>query len=124
MSNKKKVLVIEDDPHIGKVFMIKLKQEGLEPSVAQNGEEGFAKILEIKPDLVMLDLMLPKKDGFWVMDQMLKHPEVDQIPIIVLSNLGQDQDRERAASMGAKEYVVKSDMPIQDVIHLVKKYLA
>jgi len=121
--NKKKILVIEDDPHIVKVFMIKLKQEGFEPTIAGDGETGLQKIIETKPDLIMMDLMLPKKDGFWVMEEMKKNPEISKIPVIVLSNLGQEQDRERATSLGAKEYVIKSDVPISEVLDRVKKYL-
>src|SRR3989344_8563626 len=93
---KKKVLIIEDDPHISKVYVIKLGQEGFETEQAGDGEDGFKKITDGHPDLIMLDLMLPKKDGFWVMEEMSKTPAVSNIPVVVLSNLGQDQDRERA----------------------------
>ena len=123
MSDTKKVLVVEDDPHIAKVFMIKLKQEGVEVDFAGDGEVGLQKILDNKPDLVLLDLMMPKKDGFWVLGEIGKNPQLSTIPILVLSNLGQDQDRERALKLGAKEYIVKSDIPIKDVIERVKKYL-
>lgn len=123
MADKKKVLIVEDDPHISKVYVIKLGQEGFDTFQALDGEEGFAKIMELHPDLVMLDLMLPKKDGFWVMEEMSKHAEVANIPVVVLSNLGQQQDKDRAYSLGAKDYMVKADNPIKDVIDRVKKLL-
>lgn len=122
MANKKKILVIEDDPHIGKVFMIKIEQQGWEGEVATDGEMGLQKIKDMKPDLVMLDLMLPKKDGFWVLEQMKSLP-ITAIPVIVLSNLGQEQDKQKAMELGAKEFLVKSDVPIADVIDKVKSYL-
>ena len=123
MPDKKKVLVVEDDPHIGKVFLLKLAQEGYEAKIATDGEAGWQAIQDQKPNLVMLDLMLPKKDGFWVMEQIRTKPELAAIPVIVLTNLGQDQDRERAMGLGAKAYVIKSDTPIKDIIDGVKQHL-
>jgi DNA-binding response OmpR family regulator len=123
MPDKKKVLIIEDDPHISKVYVIKLGQEGFDAIQAMDGEEGLNKMAEVKPDLVMLDLMLPKKDGFWVMQEMSKKPEIANTPVVVLSNLGQEQDKERAYQLGAKDYMVKADNPIKEVIDRVKKLL-
>lgn len=120
---KKKILVVEDDPHISKVYLIKFNQEGLEAVHAGDGEEAIMKMKETKPDLVMLDLMLPRKDGFWVMEEMGKTPELAQIPVMVLSNLGQEQDKERAYGLGAKDYMVKADNPIKDIVDKVKKQL-
>lgn len=120
----KKVLIIEDDEHISKVYELKLAKEGIETAVARDGEEGIAKIVSEKPDLVMLDLMIPRKDGFAVLDEVRKNPAIKDIPIIVFSNLGQKADKDRALSLGAKEYVVKVDLPIQEVIAKVKGYLS
>lgn len=116
-------MVVEDDPHISKVYVIKLTQEGLEPMHATDGEEAIEMMRRDKPDLVMLDLMLPKKDGFWVMEEMSKDTNLSPIPVMVLSNLGQEQDKERAMILGAKDYMVKADNPIKDVIDKVKKQL-
>lgn len=119
----KKVLIIEDDEHISKVYELKLVKEGIEIAVARDGEEGIAKIISEKPDLVMLDLMIPRKDGFAVLDEVRANPAVKDIPILVLSNLGQKTDRDKALALGAKEYVVKVDLSIQEVIDKVKGYL-
>lgn len=117
----KKVLIIEDDEQISRVYGIKLKLEGIEAVSAMDGEEGLKKISLEKPDLVLLDLMLPKKDGFWVLEEAKKNGI--NIPIFVLSNLGQEQDRERALSAGAKGYLIKADTSIKEVIDKIKKEL-
>lgn len=119
----KKVIIAEDDEHISKVYEIKLVREGINVLVARDGEEAIAKILTEKPDLVILDLMIPKKDGFAVLEEVRKDPAIAHIPILVLSNLGQQKDQERAMSLGANEYLIKVDYPIQDVVNKVKGYL-
>ncbi|MEK9183975.1 MAG: response regulator [Patescibacteria group bacterium] len=119
----KKVLIIEDDEQVSRIYGIKLKQEGIKTEVAADGEEGLKKIVSEKPDLVLLDLMLPGKDGFWVLEEMNKKPEIKSIPVIVLSNLGQEIDKEKAMKLGAKEYLVKADVSIKEAVERVKKYL-
>lgn len=123
ISTGKKVLIVEDDEHISKVYEIKLLKEGVEVSVARDGDEAMVKVLE-KPDMIILDLMIPKKDGFSVLEDIKKNPELAHIPIIILSNLGQQKDQERAMALGANEYLVKVDYPIQDVIEKIKGYLS
>lgn len=122
-TTKKKVLIVEDDEPIARVYAIKLGQEGIDTPLAADGEDAFKKIQSEKPDLVLLDLMLPKKDGFWVLEEMGKIPTLKNIPVIVLSNLGQDKDKERALGLGAKDYLVKADISINDVIAKVNKML-
>lgn len=117
-------MIVEDDEHISKVYEIKLRKEGMETVLACDGEEAVTKIMAEKPSVIVLDLMLPKKDGFWVLEELKKNPEVASIPVIVLSNLGQKSDQERALALGANEYLVKVDYPIQDIIDKVKGYLA
>lgn len=121
--NLKKVLIVEDDEHIAKVYEIKLAKEGITTLLARDGEEAVAKIYAEKPSLIILDLMLPKKDGFGVLEDIKKNPELANIPVIILSNLGQQSDQERALALGANEYLVKVDYPIQEVVDKVKKYL-
>lgn len=123
-TNKKKVMIVEDDEHISKVYEIKLAKEGFATSLAIDGEEAVAKIASEKPNLILLDLMIPKKDGFGVLEDIKKVPELASIPVIVLSNLGQQTDQDRALGLGANEYLVKVDYPIQEVVNRVKKYLA
>ncbi|MFZ2303846.1 MAG: response regulator [Minisyncoccia bacterium] len=122
--NKKKVMIVEDDEHISKVYEIKLAKEGFATSLAVDGEEAVKKITIEKPDLILLDLMIPKKDGFGVLEDIKKIPELAGIPVIVLSNLGQHTDQDRALALGANEYLVKVDYPIQEVVNRVKGYLA
>ena len=122
-TNKKKVMIVEDDEHISKVYEIKLAKEGYATSLAVDGDEAVAKITSEKPDLILLDLMIPKKDGFGVLEDIKKVPELASIPVIVLSNLGQQSDQDRALGLGANEYLVKVDYPIQEVVDRIKGYL-
>lgn len=117
-------MIVEDDEHISKVYEIKLAKEGIASSLARDGEEAIAKITAEKPALILLDLMIPKKDGFGVLEDIKKNPETAGIPVIVLSNLGQKSDQDRALALGANEYLVKVDYPIQDVVNKVKGYLS
>ena len=122
-TNKKKVMIVEDDEHISKVYEIKLAKEGYATSLAVDGDEAVAKITSEKPDLILLDLMIPKKDGFGVLEDIKKVPSLAGIPVIVLSNLGQQSDQDRALGLGANEYLVKVDYPIQEVVDRIKGYL-
>ena len=121
--NQKKVMIVEDDEHITKVYEIKFTKEGIRSIFARDGEEAITKILAEKPDLILLDLMVPKIDGFAVLEQIKLHPETSKIPVIVLSNLGQKSDQDRALKLGANEFLVKVDCSIQEVINKVKEYL-
>lgn len=121
--NKKSVLIIEDDEHITKVYETKFFKEGIATSFARNGEEGIIKIASEKPDLVILDLMIPGKDGFAVLEEIKKNPAVSSIPVLVLSNLGQQTDKDRAIALGAKDYLVKVNFSMQEVIDKAKSYL-
>lgn len=123
-TNKKKVMIVEDDEHISKVYEIKFEKEGILASVARDGEEAVVKIKAEKPDVILIDLMLPKKDGFGVLEDIKKVPELAKIPVIIISNLGQKSDQDRALGLGANEYLVKVDYPIQEIIEKVKGYLA
>ena len=117
-------MIVEDDEHISKVYEIKFAKIGIETSLARDGEEAVVKITTENPAVILLDLMIPKKDGFGVLEDIKKVPRIAKIPVIVLSNLGQKIDQERALALGANEYLVKSDYPIQDIIEKVKGYLA
>lgn len=123
MASPKKVLIVEDDEYISKVYEIKLAKEGVEILISRDGEDALKKISSELPDLILLDLMIPKKDGFAVLEEIKKKPKIGKIPVIVLSNLGQTSDMERAKSLGAKEFLIKVDHPIQEVIDRVHSYL-
>lgn len=114
---------MEDDEHIAKVYAIKLEKEGIDVSIARDGEEAIIKIATEKPDLIILDILLPKVDGFGVLEEIKKVPELGAIPVIVVSNLWKEEDQYRALALGANEYLIKVDYPIQEIIDKVKGYL-
>jgi len=118
-----KILIVEDEDFLIRTLQDNLVAEGYAVDIAKDGEEAIEKIGKKKPDLILLDLLMPKKDGFYVLEQMKKNPEWKLIPVIVLSNLGEDTSIKRALEMGADDYFVKSQHPIQEVIEKVKDYL-
>ncbi len=118
-----KILIIEDDPLINKMYSEKLAREGFQTEIAQNGSDGLEKLKANPPDLVILDIMMPKMGGIEVIDEMKKDTRLEKIPIIVLSNLSESPDIERAKKRGIKDYLVKSDLDPEDVTNAVKKYL-
>lgn len=119
----KKVLIVEDEEDVARAYEIKLKKSGVETVLSTDGEDGFAKILSLRPMTVLLDLMLPKRDGFWVLEEMRNNPELKDIKVIVLSNLGQEADKKRALELGAAEYLVKANMSIKEVVDKILGYL-
>jgi two-component system response regulator VicR len=123
MDQNKKVVIVEDDEHIAKVYRLKLEEHNIVPIIASDGEEAVQKVFSEKPDLILLDVMLPKKDGFWVLEQVRSNVEFLNTPIIVLSNLWEQTDRERALVLGASDYLVKIDNTIQEVVDKIEGYL-
>ncbi|MFZ2831864.1 MAG: response regulator [Minisyncoccia bacterium] len=121
--HKKKILIVEDDEHIVRVYEMKFVREGYEIIVTANGEVAIEKITSEKPDLIILDLMVPKKDGFMVLEEIKKIPLLAKIPVLVLSNLGQQSDKDRARALGANDYMVKVDYSMQEVVERAKSYL-
>lgn len=119
-----KILIIEDDKFLLKLYSEKLKREGFEVSEAITGNEGLNKTVAQKPNLIILDLILPRKDGFEVLSEIKLNPATKNIPVIILSNLGQESDVKRGLELGAVNYVVKTDFPISQLPQLVKEGLA
>lgn len=103
-----KILVIEDDIFFQKFYATKLQEAGYEVDVATNGEEGLEKARNNKPKLILLDLIMPKKDGFEVLKALAQDEELKTIPILVFSNLGQEKEIEEAKNLGAGGYITKS----------------
>lgn len=118
-----KVLVIDDDKFIRLVYESKLKKEGFIVSSAQDGEEGFEKISKEKPDLVLLDMILPKKNGFAILEEMGSDAKLKKIPVIVFSALSQPSDIDRALKLGAKRYLPKDEYSPTEIVNEVKKIL-
>ena len=119
----KKVLIVEDEEIIYELLQRKLTQEGYEVVVAKDGEEGLAKIREEKPDLILLDIIMPKKGGFEVMEEIQKEEGLKDIPVIVISNSGQPVELDKAKELGAKDWLIKTEFDPQEVIEKVKKQI-
>ncbi len=120
---KKKILMIEDNIFLRKLYRDKLTREGFTFIEATNGIEGINKSITEKPDLIILDLILPRKNGFDVLDDLRKDSRTKDIPVVVLSNLGQEMDVKEALSRGAQEYLVKTETRLEEVIKKIKKWL-
>ncbi len=121
----KNILIIEDDRFLRELIARKLSNEGYNISEAIDGEEGIKKIKEEKPDMVLLDLILPGIDGFEVLSQMKDKSEesVSKIPVIILSNLGQREDVERGLKLGAVDFLIKAHFTPGEIIEKVKSVL-
>jgi len=121
-SKKPKILMMEDNIFLRKLYREKLTRAGFDFVEATNGVEGMNKVNAESPDLVILDLILPRKNGFDVLAEMKSNPKTRKIPVIILSNLGQDLDIKEGLSLGAKEYLVKTEVRLADVVNKVKKW--
>ncbi|HVW66514.1 MAG TPA: response regulator [Candidatus Peribacteraceae bacterium] len=115
---KGKILIVEDERPLAHALELKMTHEGYETTVASTGEEGLKEASSGKYDLILLDLILPGIDGFAIL-QALKEKKIKTV-VIVLSNLGQDEDRKKAEEFGAKQYLVKSNVPLADIVKVVK----
>ncbi len=114
------ILIIEDDKFLRDLMAQKLTKEGYEILEAIDGEIGIKKVREEKPDLVLLDLILPGIDGFEVLSRMKENPDLAKIPVIILSNLGQREDVERGLKMGAVDYLIKAHFTPREIIDKIK----
>jgi DNA-binding response OmpR family regulator len=119
----KKILFIEDESALQKTFGEILKQEGFKVISALDGESGLDLAKTEKPDLILLDLILPKKDGFEVLKELKENEKTKEIPVIVLTNLEGIDDVDRALQLGATTYLVKAQYTLEEVIEKVKKTL-
>ena len=123
MADGKKVLLIEDDAFLSSLMKARLEKEGFGVLQAFDGEEGIEMLKKEKPDLIILDLIMPRVSGFEMMEHLNINVDFNQIPFIVLSNLAQDSDIQKAKSLGAKEFYVKIRTSIDDVVAKVKELL-
>ena len=120
---KPKILMIEDDRFLRKIYRDKLTKAGFEFIEATNGIEGTNKVISERPDLVLLDLILPRKNGFDVLIDMKSNKNTKDIPVIILSNLGQESDVKRGLALGAQDYLVKTEISLSEVVDRVKEWL-
>ncbi len=123
-SNQQKILLVEDDDALASVYQTRLQAEGLDVKRVPNGEDALAAALQYHPDLIILDVMMPKVSGFDVLDILRNTPETTNIKVVMLTALSQDNDKERAKTLGADDYLVKSQVVIADVVDRIKHHLA
>ncbi len=119
----KKILVIEDDKFLRELIVRKLSDDGFATAEAMDGEEGIKKVKEEKPNLILLDLILPSIDGFEVLSQIKKDENLKSIPVIILSNLGQKEEVEKGLKMGAVDYLIKAHFTPGEIIEKIKNIL-
>ncbi len=120
---KKTVLVVEDEEFLSRLLQNRLAKEDILVLLAKDGEEAIKVLKTEKPDLILLDLILPKKSGFDVLEDIKSDPTLQRAPTIIISNLGQDSDVARGKSLGAVEYFVKAQTSIDDLIVKIKNFL-
>ncbi len=121
-----KILLVEDDPFLSSLLKNRLQKEGLEVALAKDGEEALNSLKSGKPDLILLDLILPKKSGFEVMEEIRNDPQMQSqdVQIIIISNLGQPEDISRGQELGAIEYFIKAKTSIDELVEKIKGFLA
>jgi DNA-binding response OmpR family regulator len=124
MSEKNKILLVEDDPMIVKMYQRKLIADGFELSLAFNGEEGLAALSKSRPDIILLDIMMPKMDGFEMLKKV-KHDELwKDIPVVILTNLSDHpEDRKKSQQLGAADYWVKANISLKELSEETRKIL-
>lgn len=119
-----KILIIEDDPFLSEMYVAKFTQVNFEVEVAIDGQEGLRKIEKNKPDLILLDIVLPKMDGFEILEKIKNNPQLKKIPVVLLTNLGQRNEVEKGLGLGADEYIIKAHFTPTAVVAKVKEILA
>ena len=120
---QKKILLVEDDTVLAGVYKYRLELEGFTIEHVANGELALSKAIEFRPDLILLDAMMPKINGFDVLDILRNTPETMNVRVIMLTALSQPKDKARAEELGADDYLVKSQVVISDVVDRIKHHL-
>jgi DNA-binding response OmpR family regulator len=118
-----KILIIEDDPLMSRMYEKIFIFEKYEVETAHDGEEGLEKVRTIKPTVILLDVMMPKLNGFQLLDKIKIDPELKKIPVIMLTNLASEKDAENAMLKGAVKYIIKSDHDPKEIVKMVKEIL-
>jgi CheY-like chemotaxis protein len=117
------ILAVEDDVFIADVHRKKLAKEGYEVVLATNGQEAMNFVKQRKPDLILLDLIMPVMDGFETLKELKAAPNLKDIKVIILSNLSQEEDKKNVLKMGALDYIVKADVSFREILDLIKHHL-
>ncbi|MGB4759220.1 MAG: response regulator [Candidatus Saccharimonadales bacterium] len=122
-SNKKKILLVEDDNALASVYELRLIAEGFDVRRVANGEDALAAVRDYRPNLMLLDVMMPHVSGFDVLDIVRNTPDTVNLKVIMLTALSQESDRQRAEDLGVDEYLVKSQVVIAQVVDRIKFHL-
>jgi len=123
VNNMKKVLIVEDDKFLVRVYVRKFMDEGIESIFLENGVRAKEIAKKEQPGLIILDLLMPEKDGFKVLEELSQDPDTKNIPVVVLSALGSEADIKDAFKLGAKEFFVKSNLSLNEFVTSIKKYI-
>lgn len=121
--NKPKVLLVEDDKMIIDMYTLKFTQEGYDVMQAENGKDGLDMAMKSNPDIVLLDIILPQMDGFTVLKNLKANASTQKIPVVLLTNLGQDGDVKKGLELGAVDYLIKANFTPSQVVDKVKSLL-
>ena len=122
-----KILLVEDDPFLSSLLKTRLEKEKFEVTLARDGAQAVEALRANKPDLILLDIILPGKSGFEILEQVKSDPQLRDrtgVPVIIISNLGQESDLERGRELGAVDYFVKARVSIDDLVKKVYGFLA
>jgi len=119
--NMGKILIVEDDQFLMDIYATKLREEGFEVEEATNGEMAFEKLRESQPDLILLDIILPMREGFEILKEIKQDEKLKNLPIIIISNLSQREDIKKGLSLGAVKYLVKADYTPAQIVKEIKK---
>ena len=123
MDTKKKILLVEDDTALAAVYKSRLELEGFDVQEVNNGEDALSSAVQFRPDLILLDAMMPKISGFDVLDILRNTPDTANIRVVMLTALSQPKDKERAEALGVDDYLVKSQVVIGDVVDRIRHHL-
>lgn len=122
-NNKIKVLLIEDDPTLIEMYQLKFKESGFDFKVCNRGAEGLAASKKDKPDVILLDVILPEMDGFAILTELKKDAKTKSVPVLLLTNLGQESDIKKGKQLGAVDYLVKANFTPAEVVDKIKKLI-
>jgi len=120
---KKKIVIVEDELMLAEMYRDKLVRAGFDVYSAFDAEEGIISIKEIKPDLVLLDILLPRKNGVGLLGQIRKDPEISETPVIAFSNYDDTETKNEAKELGAKEYLIKTNYTPQEIVDKIREHL-
>ncbi len=121
--DKKNVLLIEDDHFLAKICSNHLQEEGLNVVLVSNGMDGYEAIVKMQPDIVVLDIIIPRMNGFELLKKVRAHDKVKNTKVIILSNLGQDDDIQQGKELGALQYFTKANTQLQEIVTSIKHHL-